>query len=84
MSVNLGYACINTTLQKESKIMCNRGMINRTWLAKGMPHASMLALSNAQGVRSVVEWNNKNNIHVVDQREYKEIGDKIIEANVSL
>jgi len=64
MNVNLGYACINTTLQKQSKIMCNRGMIKRTWLAKGMPYASELALSNANGLREVVKWNNENGISV--------------------
>ena len=64
MSVNLGYACINTTLQKQSKIMCNRGMIKRTWLAKGLPYASELALSNVRGLREVVKWNNANDISV--------------------
>jgi UV DNA damage endonuclease len=64
MSVNLGYACINTTLQKQSKVMCNRGMIKRTWLAKGMPYASELALSNVRGLQDVVRWNNANDISV--------------------
>lgn len=96
MSVNLGYACINTTLQKQSKIMCNRGMINRTWLAKGMSYASMLALSNAKGVRAVVDWNNKNDISVyrvtsclfpwmseyeiTDLPDYQEIANTLAEA----
>ena len=64
MSVNLGYACINTTLQKQSKIMCNRGMIKRTWLARGLPYASELALSNVRGLYDVVKWNNANDISV--------------------
>lgn len=64
MSVNLGYACINTTLQKQSKIMCNRGMIKRTWLAKGISYASELALSNVRGLQEVVKWNNSNDISV--------------------
>ena len=64
MSINLGYACINTTLQKQSKIMCNRGMIKRTWRAKGMPYASELALSNVRGLQEVVKWNNDNGISV--------------------
>ena len=64
MTINLGYACINTTLQKQSKIMCNRGMIKRTWRAKGMPYASELALSNVRGLQEVVKWNNDNGISV--------------------
>ena len=63
-AVNLGYACINTTLQKQSKIMCNRGMIKRTWLAKGLPYASELALSNVQALQEVVKWNADNDISV--------------------
>jgi len=64
MAINLGYACINTTLQKQSKIMCNRGMIKRTWHAKGISYASELALSNVRGLQKVVEWNNANGISV--------------------
>ncbi len=64
MSANLGYACINTTLQKQSKIMCNRGMIKRTWLAKGLPYASQLALSNVKALQEVVKWNADNDINV--------------------
>ena len=64
MSANLGYACINTTLQKQSKIMCNRGMIKRTWLSKGLPYASQLALSNVQALQEVVKWNADNDISV--------------------
>jgi hypothetical protein len=30
MTVNLGYVCsINSTLQKNENVMCNRGMIKR-------------------------------------------------------
>ena len=63
-AVNLGYACINSTLQKQSKIMCSRGMIKRTWLAKGLSYASELALSNVQALQEVVKWNADNDISV--------------------
>ena len=63
-AVNLGYACINSTLQKQSKIMCSRGMIKRTWLAKGLPYASQLALQTVQDLQEVVKWNADNNISV--------------------
>ena len=64
MTVNLGYACINSTLQKTEKVMCNRGMIKRTFLAKGIRYASQLALSNVKALRRVVEWNNQQGISV--------------------
>lgn len=64
MTFQLGYACINMTLQEEEKIHCNRGMIKRTFLSKGINYASELALSNVKGLKRVIEWNNKNGIKV--------------------
>ena len=64
MTVNLGYACINSTLQKNENVMCNRGMIKRTFLSKGISYASQLALSNVSALKRVIEWNNQNNISV--------------------
>ena len=59
-----GYACINTTLQKTEKVQCNRGMIKRTWLKKGMPYASELSLINARALKRIIEWNAENGIEV--------------------
>ena len=59
----LGYACINMHLQATEKAQCNRGMIKRTFAAKGIPYASQLALSNVKAMRRVIEWNNENNIN---------------------
>jgi UV DNA damage endonuclease len=64
MSVNLGYACINMTLQESEKVQCNRGMIKRTFLAKGVEYASQLAVSNLKAMLKVIEWNNKHGISV--------------------
>ncbi len=63
MTVNLGYACINETLKKQ-KISCNRGMIKRTFQAKGIAYASELALSNVTDLKKIIEWNNANGISV--------------------
>ena len=63
-NLNLGYACINMTLQEEEKVQCNRGMIKRTFQAKGLPYASQLALSNVKSLKKVIEWNNKHNVKV--------------------
>ena len=60
MKVNTGYACINSTLQKSEKVMCNRSMIKRTFLAKGVSYASELALSNVKALKRIIEWNNDN------------------------
>ena len=63
-NIQLGYACINMTLQEKQKVQCNRGMIKRTFLSKGIPYASQLALSNVRALREVIKWNNENNIKV--------------------
>ena len=45
--MRLGYACINmgfSNLPKSKRITTNRGMIKRTFLEKGLPYASELAL----------------------------------------
>ena len=64
MTINLGYACINQTLQDQENVTCNRGMIKRTFAAKGISYASELALINVTGLKRIVEWNNANNIKV--------------------
>ncbi len=58
---NLGYACINTTLQK-SKITTNRGMKQATFKAKGLPYVSELALKNVIDLEKVIHWNEANDI----------------------
>ena len=63
MTVNLGYACINTELQKQ-KVCSNRGMIKRTFKAKGVAYASELALINVKALKKIIEWNNDNGIKV--------------------
>ena len=63
MTINLGYACINETLKKQ-KISCNRGMIKRTFQAKGIDYASELALANVTDLKKIIEWNNANGISV--------------------
>lgn len=61
--VNLGYACINISLGEQG-ITTNRGMIRRTFLEKGVPYASQLALQNVQALLQIVEWNVANGIQV--------------------
>ena len=66
MPVRLGYACINMTLQKRKpgKVSCNRGMIKRTFLQKGIEYASELALLNTLDLVKIIAWNNEQGIKV--------------------
>jgi len=61
MSIRFGYACLNVTLGRKGGF---RSMIKKTWLEKGLPHASRIALENAETLCGIIEWNNKNGINV--------------------
>ena len=58
--MNLGYACINMTLGKA--VTTNRGMVKRTFLAKGPDWVSELALANSRDIIKILEWNRQNGI----------------------
>jgi UV DNA damage endonuclease len=62
--MELGYACINTTLgSQKPKITTNRGMIRKTFDAKGLPYVSELVLQNVRELIEVIKWNYKNDIN---------------------
>ena len=62
---NFGYACINMSLQAQKpRVTCNRGMIQRTFKAKGLPYASELALQNSADLIKHVTWNHAHGIKV--------------------
>lgn len=61
--MNLGYACINLTLANQNpKITTTRSMIKKTFLNKGLEHASLLSLLNCQDLIKILKWNHENNI----------------------
>ena len=64
MTINLGYACINMTLQKKHKITTNRAMIKKTFKAKGIEYASELSELNTRDLLPILKWNYENNIKV--------------------
>ncbi len=59
---NIGYACINMTLSKK-KILTGRAMRAATLQAKGLAHASDLALQNCKDLETILKWNLDNNIY---------------------
>jgi UV DNA damage endonuclease len=64
MPHQVGYCCINLTLQESKKITTSRGMILRTFNARGIKYASELALLNAIDLVKIIRWNIDNNIKV--------------------
>jgi UV DNA damage endonuclease len=60
--VQFGYCCINLDMPKG--VFTNRGCIKRTFLAKGIPYVSELALANVRDLVEVVKWNERNGVKV--------------------
>lgn len=63
MGIRLGYACINMQLGSTG-ISCNRGMIKRTFEAKGVPYASEIVLDNLRDLAKIIQWNSENDFQV--------------------
>ncbi len=92
--MNLGYACINMTMQKH--VSTNRTMMKRTFEAKGMDYVSELALLNCKDIIKILEWNRQhgiklfrlsssiipwgNNIDITQLKDYKEIKSELKKA----
>ena len=64
MTVRLGYACINMTLQSKFGITANRTCRKATFEAKGLPHVGSLFQENLEAIYSIIKWNVANNIFV--------------------
>ena len=58
---NYGYCCINLTLDKKG-IKIGRGMIKRTFKAKGIEYAGELAEMNIRDMIEIIKWNNNQGI----------------------
>lgn len=63
MKNRLGYCCINLTLG-EIGVTTNRGMVKKTFLEKGLPYASELALKNALDLEKIIDWNYNKGIYM--------------------
>ena len=61
--INFGYCCINLTLGK-SGVTTNRTMRKATFIQKGIPYASQLALANVTDLKKIIQWNINNNVKV--------------------
>jgi len=68
MMKNIGYCCIpmgcNEGLKKKEHITVNRGMVRRTFDAKGLPYVSELIIENLKDTLKVLDYNLKNHIYI--------------------
>ena len=66
--MNVGYCCIsmgiNEGVKKKDEISVNRGMVKKTFDAKGLPYASELAILNLQDCLKVLKYNLSKDILV--------------------
>lgn len=64
----IGYCCIslgvNEGRKKKDTILVNRGMVKKTFEAKGLPYVSELVIENLKDTLKVLDYNIKNDIHV--------------------
>jgi UV DNA damage endonuclease len=58
---NFGYCCLCLSLEHEG-VTTNRGMVKRTFLERGLPYVSELALKNTEDLVRIIEWNASQNI----------------------
>ena len=63
MPIDVGYCCINTTLNKLG-YTTGRTMRQATFKQKGLAYASELALANASDLLAILVWNAHNDIKV--------------------
>lgn len=61
--MRLGYCCINLSLRDQG-VTINRGMVKKTWLAKGITYAGELAELNLKDLRKILQWNVEHDIQV--------------------
>lgn len=60
--MRIGYACLNQTLA-EKKVTVNRGMIRKTFDAKGLGYTSDLILKNLEDLLVIIRWNQDHGIN---------------------
>jgi UV DNA damage repair endonuclease len=68
MKNRIGYCClsigINENLKKKDHILVNRGMVRKTFDAKGLPYVADLIVENLKDTLKVLDYNIKNDIRV--------------------
>jgi UV DNA damage endonuclease len=60
-NTRMGYCCLCLSLEKE-KVTTNRGMVKKTFLEKGLPYVSELAVKNTEDLIRVINFNAKSGI----------------------
>ena len=65
----IGYCCINLSINEDGRkkkdyVKVNRGMVRRTFDAKGLDYVSELVILNLKDTIKVLNWNIRNDIDV--------------------
>lgn len=63
--IDLGYCCLSMHLRSQKPtIFTNRTCVKRTFLAKGLPYVSQLALQNVRDLLTVLQYNEEHSIRL--------------------
>jgi UV DNA damage endonuclease len=62
-SIQLGLCCINTVLRAQD-VFSSRSIVLKTFETKGIDYLKSKIIQNLTDVITMMEWNNKNGIHV--------------------
>lgn len=62
-NTRMGYCCLCLSLEKE-KVTTNRGMVKKTFLEKGLPYVSELAVKNTEDLIRIINFNAKSGIRM--------------------
>lgn len=59
----IGYCCLCLSLEDQG-ITTNRGMVKKTFLERGLPYVSQLALQNVKDLYKILSWNSDKGIRM--------------------
>ena len=63
--INLGYCCLSESLRAlKPSVYTNRTMVKKTFLMKGLPYVSQLALQNVRDLLKILQWNEEHHIRL--------------------
>ena len=90
----MGYCCLCLSLEKD-KVTTNRGMIKKTFLERGIPYVSELAVKNTEDLIRIINFNAQKGIRMyrmssdmfpwMSEYEISELPDyEIIELNLKI
>ena len=65
MTPNLGYCCLTAELrERKPTVFTNRTCVKKTFVEKGLPYVSQLAVANLRDLLVILRWNEEHDIRL--------------------